>query len=140
MPIIDVYGSPEHRRNVAHFASIATLAAVDGEVAPEEQKLLDRFAHKLNITEEEYKMVMKKENKFPMIPPTSAEKRMERFYDLFRMVFADRIVDDGEMALLKKYAIALGYPSDKADGLIEKSVAIFSGHIDFEDYMYLMGK
>ena len=140
MPILDLYNHGEKRRNLAHFASIATLAAVDGAVNPQEKALLDRFAHKLNITEQEFKEVMKKENKYPIEPSNSSEKRLERLFDLFKIIFADNEVEDEEMGLLKKYAIGLGYPEGKADEIIEKSIAIFMGKINFEDYLYLLNK
>lgn len=138
MSFTDLYGNSEHRKNLAHFASIASLAAIDGEVGQEEKLLLDSFAHKLDITEEEYKEVMKKENKYPIDPPTSAERRLERLYDLFRIVFVDHAIDDEELTLIKKYAIGLGFSQESSDKLIKKSIAIFSGKIDFEDYQYLV--
>ena len=140
MPILDLYHHSEHRKNLAHFASLASLAAVDGEVSPEEKRVLDRFAYKLGISEEEYKEVMKKENKYPLDPSNSQEERLQRLHDLFRIIFADHDVDDEEMVRLKKYALGLGFPDKKADRIIEKSVAIFRGHIGFEDYLYLITK
>lgn len=100
--------------------------------------MLDRFATKLDITESEYKEVMKKENKYPIVPPHDSEKRLERLYDLFRIVFSDHFIDEEEMVFLKKYAIGLGYSDEQADAIIKKSVAIFSGRIDFDDYVYLL--
>jgi len=138
MAIADLYTSGEHRRNLAHFAAIATLASVDGEISSEEKRMLDRFAATFDITESEYKEVMKKENKYPIDPPHTSEKRLERIYDLFRIIFSDHHIDDEEMVLLKKYAIGLGFSGEQADKIIEKSVAIFSGRIDFEDYLYLV--
>lgn len=138
MSFTDLYGNSEHRRNLAHFAAMATLAASDGSISKEEQVLLDRFARKLNISETEYKEVMKPSNKYPVEPPVDSEKRLERLYDLFRMIFADHMIDDEEMILLKKYAIGLGFSGEKADKIIERSVAIFSGKIDFDDYLYLL--
>ena len=140
MPILDLYYHSEQKKNLAHFASIASLAAVDGEVNPREKAVLDRFAYKLNITDEEYKEVMKKKNRYPIEPQNEAEKRLERLYDLFRIIFADHDVDDDEMALLKKYAIGIGFPIKKVDKLIEVSVAIFSGRIPFDDYVMLLVK
>ena len=140
MPILDLYKHSEQRKNLAHFASLASLAAVDGEVNPHEKRVLDRFAYKLGITEEEYKEVMKKENKYPFDPSNSLEERFERLFDLFRIIFADHDVDDEEMVRLKKYAIGLGFTDKKADKIIEKSVAIFRGRIDFDDYHYLVTK
>ena len=138
MAIVDLYTSGEHRRNLAHFAAIATLASVDGEISSEEKSMLDRFAAKFDITESEYKEVMKKENKYPIDPPHTSENRLERLYDLFRIIFSDHHIDDEEMVLLKKYAIGLGFSGEQADKVIEKSVAIFSGRIDFDDYLYLL--
>jgi uncharacterized tellurite resistance protein B-like protein len=113
---------------------------VDGEVNPMEKRVLDRFAYKLGITEQEYKEVMKKENMYPLDPANSQEERLERLYDLFKIIFADYDLDDEEMVRLKKYAIGLGFPDKKADKIIEKSVAIFRGRIDFEDYHHLVTK
>ncbi len=140
MAILDLYYHSEQRKNLAHFAAMASLAAVDGEVNPREKAVLDRFANKLNITDEEYKEVMKKSNKYPIEPQNDVEKRLERLYDLFRMIFADYDVDDEEMVLLKKYAIGIGFPVEKVDRLIEASVAIFSGRIPFDDYVLLLVK
>lgn len=138
MSFKDLYGNSEHRSNLAHFASIASLAAADGEVGMEEKALLDRFASKLDISEEEYKEVLRKENKYPIEPPTDAEKRLERLYDLFRIIFVDHPIDEDELLLVKKYAIGLGYQNKQADKIIGQSVAIFSGKIDFEDYLKII--
>ncbi|MEN8789423.1 MAG: TerB family tellurite resistance protein [Flavobacteriaceae bacterium] len=140
MAILDLYYHSEQKKNLAHFASIASLAAIDGEVNPREKAILDRFAHKLNISDQEYKEVMKKSNQYPIEPQNSVEKRLERLYDLFRMIFADHDVDREEMVLLKKYAIGIGFQVDKVDRLIEMSVAIFSGRIPFDDYVMLLVK
>ena len=83
---------------------------------------------------------MKKSNKYPIEPQNEAEKRLERLYDLFRVIFADHDVDDEEMVLLKKYAIGIGFPIKKVDKIIEVSVAIFSGRIPFDDYVMLLVK
>src|SRR5690606_2741570 len=138
MSFVDLYLSGSQGRNLAHFAAIATLAAVDGAVNLEEKKLLDSFANKLNITEEEYREVMKVDNKYPIDPPVSSEERLERLYDLFKMIFADNDIDDQERNLINKYAIGLGYSPQKADEIIQKSIDIFSGRIDYEDYLYLL--
>ncbi|WP_396632410.1 TerB family tellurite resistance protein [Maribacter sp. R86514] len=140
MSFADLYTSGEHRRNLAHFAALATLASIDGEISTEEKKLLDRFASKLDITESEYKEVFKKENKYPIDSTPNSEKRLERLYDLFRIVYSDHEIDDEERILIKRYAIGLGFTGEKADDIIERSVAIFGGKFDFEDYLYLLNK
>lgn len=140
MPIVDLYRHSAKRKNLAHFATLASLAAVDGVLKPEEKKLIDRFADKFDITEAEYKEVMKKSNKYPIDPSHSKKERYERLFDLFRIIYADHELDAEEMGLIKKYVLGLGFPTNQADRIIEKSVAIFTGRIRFEDYYHFMTK
>ncbi|WP_420321251.1 TerB family tellurite resistance protein [Flagellimonas sp.] len=140
MPILDLYEHGDHRKNLAHFATLATLAAVDGEINPNEKALLDKFAFKLDITDAEYKEVMKKENKYPIETPHSGEKRLMRLFDFFQVIFSDHEIDDVERKMVEKYAVGLGFPTKKAEEIIKKSIAIFTGKIAFEDYLYLMEK
>ncbi|KQC30312.1 hypothetical protein [Flagellimonas eckloniae] len=140
MPIIDLYEHSEQRHNLAHFATLATLASVDGVINAEEKAVLDKFAFKLNITDEEYKEVMKKENKYPIQTPHSGEKRLKRLFEFFQMAFADQVIEAGQERLIERYAIGLGYAPDVAKKIIEKSYDIFCGRIAFEDYQYLMDK
>ena len=140
MSVKDLYSSNSANNKLAHFGSLASLAAVDGQIGDAEMAVLKQFAHKLQITDEQFKEVMKRENKYPIDHQVSYEKRLERFFDLMKIIFADNQVDDNEMVLLKRYALGLGFPDEQADKLIEKSVAIFTGKIDFEDFMYLVKK
>ena len=140
MPIIDLYRNSESRKNLAHFAAMASLAAVDGEINPEEKEILDRFAHKLHITDAEYKEVMKKENKYPIDSPLTLEERLERLHDFFTIIFADNDIDGDQIPMVERYAIGLGFHHNKARELVEKSTKIFRGRIPFEDYQYLMEK
>ncbi len=138
MPILDLYNHPEKRRNLAHFAAIASLAAVDGAVNQKEKEILDRFAYKLNITDSEYREVMKKENKYPIEAPFEMKKRYERLYDFFRIIFSDHDIDEEEKDLVRKYAIGIGFSSRKAEEVLNRSISIFRGQVPFEDYLYML--
>ncbi len=140
MPIIDLYEQGNQRKDLAHFATLASLAAVDGEINADEKAILDKFAFKLNITDAEYKEVMKKENKYPIETPHSGEKRLKRLFNFFQIIFSDNEMDDVERKMVEKYAIGLGFPVSKSEEIIAKSEAIFTGKIPFEDYLYLMEK
>lgn len=140
MSFTDLFESGSHSRNLSHFASIASLASVDGELNEAEVNLLERFARKLNVTDQEYKDVLKNPKKYPINPPNSAEKRLERMLDLFKMIFADNEIDDDERQLLERYAIGLGYTEELASKLIKRSIDIFNGGLDLDDYRYLLNK
>ena len=140
MSFTDLFESGEHSRNLGHFASIASIAAVDGAISPDEEKMLKRFARKLDITESEYNEVLKSPSKYPINPPNSADMRLERMHDLFEMIFTDHAIDDDERFLVEKYAIGLGYTEELATKLIKRSIDIYSGGLDMEDYRYLLNK
>ncbi|RMA66181.1 tellurite resistance TerB family protein [Ulvibacter antarcticus] len=140
MAFTDLFESGEHSRNLGHFASIANLASIDGEINPEEEKLLRRFARKLDIDEIEYEAVLKNPSKYPINPPNTSDKRLERMHDLFEMIFVDHTIDDHERFLIERYAIGLGYSADLAQKLIKRSISIYSGGLDLEDYRYLLNK
>ncbi len=140
MSFTDLFESGEHSRNLGHFASIANMASIDGELNAEEEKMLQRFARKLDINETEYAEVLKNPTKYPINPPNSSERRLERLHDLFQIIFADHDIDDHERFLIEKYAIGLGYSSESAQKLIKRSIEIYSGGLDLEDYIYLLNK
>ena len=140
MSFSDLFGSGEHLRNLSHFASIVNLAAIDGEINEEEEALLKRFATKLDISKSEYKKVLDNPTSFPLTGSNSVERRLERLHDLFKIIFADHEIDEEETELIKRYAIGLGFSSQASEGIIERSIQIFSGQLSFEDYRYLLEK
>ncbi|MCM8570978.1 TerB family tellurite resistance protein [Gramella jeungdoensis] len=140
MSFSDLFGSGEHLRNLSHFASIVNLAAVDGDINNEEELLLKRFARKLDISEDEYEKVIENPLAFPLTGYNSIEKRLERLHDLFKIIFADHEIDEEEIELIKRYAIGLGFSSQASEGIINRSIQIFSGQLNFEDYRYLLEK
>lgn len=140
MSFKDLFQSGEQNRNLGHFAAIANIASVHGTIDVVEEKLLKRFARKLNITDAQYEEVLKNPSKYPINPPNTVEERLERMLDLFKMIFADHEMDEDEKRLIEKYAIGLGYTTELAEKLIKRSVEIFSGGLDLEDYRYLLNK
>ena len=58
----------------------------DGFITDEEKAFLDRLARNLDISEDDYKIILKDYKSHPINPPTSYDRRLERLYDLARMV------------------------------------------------------
>jgi uncharacterized tellurite resistance protein B-like protein len=140
MAFLDLFGSGEHTRNLGHFSAIVHLALVDGELNELEEVQLRRFAAKLDINETEYLEIMKDPKAYPVHALNTYEHRLERLHDLFKIIFADHEIDEEEVHLIKRYALAIGFTSTTADPLINRSIQIFSGRLDFEDYKYLVEK
>ncbi len=140
MAFLDLYQSSEHRNNVAHFAAIVGLALVDGELDREERILVNRFAKKLDITDDEYNLIIENPSKYPLVAYSKFDDRLEHLYDFFKIIYADNRVDESEQKLILKYAIGLGFSTSKANSIIEKSIKIFNEGVDFEYYSFLIDK
>ncbi|CAL2095649.1 TerB family tellurite resistance protein [Tenacibaculum sp. 190524A02b] len=138
MGIIDLFESSIHRNNMAHFSAILNIALVDGELNSDEQLIINRFVKKLDITEEEYKEVLKTPNKYPIIPQNNIDDRLERLLDLFKIILSDHRIDKEESDLVLRYAIQLGFSEDSAKSIIKKSLNIFNADIDFDDYKKIL--
>ena len=140
MSIVDLYESSEHRNNLAHFAAIVNLAFADGQFNSDEEESVKKFAHKLDITHDEYVQIVENRKNYPLIPPVRSEVRLERLYDFFKIIASDHNLDEKQLQLIEKYAIGLGYPSEQARVVIDKSIKIFGGKIGFDDYEFLITK
>jgi uncharacterized tellurite resistance protein B-like protein len=116
------------------------MAAIDGQINREERELLQKMADKLDIGEPLRSLILKDPSKFPLEPINSREERLERLHDLFELIYVDHAIDEDEVNLIKKYAIGLGCNPGRADEVIRKSIKIFGGKIDLEDYNYLLNK
>lgn len=140
MTIADAFETSRHRNNMAHFTAIVKLATIDGAINSEEEKIIRGFANKLEIDPEEYKNILKHPENYPIMPINSREERLKHLYDLFKMIYADHEIDAPEKKLIVKYAIGLGVPLNKAEAIIERSIKIFEGRLNFDSYQYLMNK
>ncbi len=125
MSIADLYDSGEHKSNIAHFAAIVNLAAVDKAINSEEETVLKRLAFKLNVSEEKYRHILKNPDDSGLMPPYDLETRLERIQDLFRIIYADHEIDTAEKRLIHRYAIGLGFSEEKAKEEIQKCIRVF---------------
>ena len=121
MSFSNLYTSRFKTRNRDHFAAIVRLALADGKISDEEQAFINRTAINLEIGEAEVDNIIENINNYPINPPVSKQIRLERLYDLTRMVFADNIADEAEKKLMNRLIIGLGFEADNADYIVEKS-------------------
>ncbi len=129
MSILKAYESGAHESNISHFAAIVKLASVDGSINEQEKTILKRLAFKLDVSDEEVKLILKNPEKYPLIPPYTLEERKERLEDLFSVIYADHKIDSEERKLIDKYAIGLGFTNERAKEEIEKCMIQFGGKV-----------
>jgi len=135
MSISDLFDSGFKKRNEDHFAAIVRVAMSDGIINGAEKAFLDRLATNLNISELDYKQILKDYNSHPINPPLSYDMRLERLYDLARMVWADHIEGNTQMKLLKKLSIGLGFKSENTKYITDKALKLVHKDVDLDAFI-----
>ena len=138
MSIVDLYTSGKHKNNVAHFASIVSLATASGAVNEDELNVINRLAQKLDITDSEYEEIITNGTNYAIEISSDKETRLERMFDFFKIVYSDHNLDESELKLLNRYAIGIGFNAEDAAKIIAKSIIIFEGKFSFEEYQLLL--
>lgn len=134
MSISDLFDSGFQKRNQDHFATIVKIAMSDGVITDEEKAFLDRLASRLDISENDYKEILKDYSTHPINPPTSYERRLERLYDLARMVYADHIKGENQVVLLEKLSIGLGFNPENAKYVVDKALNLVDQGVDIDTF------
>jgi len=135
MSFSDLFDSGFKERNENHFASIVRVAMDDGIITAEEQTFLDRLARNLDISDVEYKAILKNYKSHPINPPVSYDKRLERLYDLVRMVHVDQIKGDPEHRLLNKIGVGLGFHAVNVKYIVDKALTLVGNGVDLDTFV-----
>ena len=135
MSIKELFDSGFVKRNQDHFAAIVRVAMDDGIISNEEKEFLDRLARNLSISEVEYKQILKDYNTHPINPPILYNRRLERLYDLSRMVYVDHIKGDHEELVLRKIAVGLGFTPENVKYVVDKALTLVSIGVDLDTFI-----
>jgi len=138
MSFSDLFDSEFKSRNKGHFSAIVRVALADGIVAPEEKTFLEKLATKLEITSSEYEEILENPLKYPINPPYLYSQRIERLYDLGRMVHTDHHLGDKQDVLLRKFAIALGFTPGNVNYIVDKALSLIDQKVDSDTFFYEM--
>lgn len=140
MAISDLFDSGFKKRNENHFAAIVRVAMDDGVISEAEKAFLDRLAKNLDIGEEDYKIILKNYKSHPINPPVSYDNRLERLYDLARMVQVDYIEGDSKQDLIRKIGIGLGFNPDNVKYIVDKALVLVGQGVDLDTFTDEMKK
>jgi uncharacterized tellurite resistance protein B-like protein len=136
MAISDLFDREFRKRNKDHFASIVRMAMSDGMISENEQKFLDRLADRLNISARDYKKILNEYESHPINAPNSYDQRLERLYDLTKMVWADKIRSKNEVKLLRRFCVALGFHAVNVKYITKKALELVRQEADLEEFIY----
>ena len=138
MSFSDLFDNEFKSRNKGHFSAIVRVAIADGQMSPEEKLFLDKLAQKLEISPIEYEEILENPMKFPINPPYLYTQRLERLYDLSRMVFADHILGQRQKNILMKFAVALGFTPSNVVYIVDKALSLLIQNVDLDTFVFEM--
>lgn len=140
MSFSDLFESGFQKRNEDHFAAIVRVAMSDGVINDAEKAFLDRLATRLDVTETEYKQILKDYKTHPINAPHSYDERLGRLYDLARMVWADHIEGPNQVSLLEKLCVGLGFNQDNVKYIADKALTLVHYEVDLDEFIEKMKK
>lgn len=138
MSIADLFDSEFKSRNKSHFSAIVRVALSDGELSKEEVQFLDKLAIKLEISAQEYQEILENPLKYPINPPYSYVHRLERLYDLSRMVYVDHVLGPKQKEVLTRFALALGFSPGNVTFIVDKALSLLLMNVDVDTFVYEM--
>ncbi len=134
MAISDLYMSIGLKRNISHFANIVKIAKSDKNISQEEVQLLIKIAKKYNIDDDKFKEILKNPEKTPTIAHLDCEERIERLFDLLKMVNADHTIAKEEVSILRKIATGLAFPLHRVDEIVDEAIQMKIDNCELEDF------
>lgn len=138
MSISDLFDSGFQDRNRGHFASIVRVAMENGDVSELEKAFLDKLAKELEISDVEYAEILEDPKKYPINPPYLYSQRLERLYDLSRMVYADHVLGPKQKEILTRFSLALGFTPGNVKYIVDKALSLQVMDVDREAFVYEM--
>ncbi len=132
MTILDALGSAEYKQHVSLLATLIKLSEVDGVIAPEEWEIIEKIAFKYGLNDPEgLKFLKKNAEKYRLSTPYTLDERIDQYYQLLKLAYADGQTDEKELELIKRSIISLGFPTDKADDIFNKGLELVKNGAEY---------
>lgn len=138
MSFSELFDSEFKARNKGHFAAIVRVAIADGDLSEEEKQFIEKLKTRLEISDAEYEEIMENPTKFPINPPSLHVQRIERLYDLSRMVYVDHILGPKQKEVVTKFALALGFTPGNVSYIVDKAFSLLLLNVDLDTFVYEM--
>ncbi|HYC85785.1 MAG TPA: hypothetical protein VEB86_11205 [Chryseosolibacter sp.] len=84
-----------------YIRNLIQLASADGHLDETELKVLFEIAAKRNLKEWQVKELLKDTTPFEVFIPESFLNKMTLLFDLMRLIYADGVVDESEIAYIR---------------------------------------
>jgi len=119
MSLADLFETGNDKIEKSHIRNLIKIARADGSIDPPEMEVLYEIAQRYDFGKADVDEMIETIDQYQFTPPTEKKQRYIQFRNLVKMVLADNVVDDKEIKLCKRFAIGLGFPIPKVEGLVE---------------------
>ena len=103
----------------SHMRNLIEIAAADGHLGTEEQRLLEYAAQRNNISTSQLKAIQENATAVKFEVPRSKEERFTQLYDLVHMMSVDKNIHGEELRLCEIFAVRFGYRKEVVREMIE---------------------
>jgi uncharacterized tellurite resistance protein B-like protein len=103
----------------SHIRNLIEIAASDGSLGVEEQRLLEYAALRNNISTAQLKDIQRDVSKIRFEVPRNEEEKFFQLYDLVHMMSVDKNIHSEELRLCEIFAIKFGYRKEIVREMIE---------------------
>ena len=128
---------PENTRKkiLDHFSNLIILSLADDTISHEEQNFLDLYAKRLGLTDFEYQNVLLYPDKYQLNRAVNLEQRIEKLYNLTRVIYADHEIIRDEVVWLRRILINLGCSENDIDMVIEKAIHLIINNYNHDEFV-----
>lgn len=103
----------------SHMRNLIEIAAADGNLAIEEQRLLEYAAQRNHISASQLKAIQTDMSGIRFEVPFSEEEKFFQLYDLVQMMTVDKSIHGEELRLCEIFAIKFGYRKEVVREMID---------------------
>ena len=103
----------------SHMRNLIEIAAADGSLGVEEQRMLEYAALRNNISRDELKKIQANSGAIPFKVPASQKEKFYQLYDLVHMMSVDKSVHGEELRLCEIFAIQFGFRKETVREMID---------------------
>lgn len=101
----------------SHFMNLYNMALADDSIKPEELVQIYEIGKRHGILDDEYINLLQSPVDFKA--PDTIEEKVEYLYDMVMVIRADGVIDDNEIATLKRYCKKFGFATENIDGIVD---------------------
>ncbi len=102
-----------------HLRNLVAMAYVDGELHHREKSLLYEVGERYGLKGWQIAKIIENQAPFEWDVPDDIGQRLDHIYDLIKMMLADDIIEENEMALCELVTVNYGFKKELIDDILD---------------------